>query len=106
MEINEVRLNTHQQHLESLVMFGEDGLQEINYKLDNFIRSFDDVAEPLNIGTKIDGAPAVQIYSNIGDNYPKNSIGLKSVISSPKNAISSTDQIDSRYNERLECLPC
>jgi hypothetical protein len=116
MEINEVRLNTHQQHLESLVMSGEDGLQEINYKLDNFIRSFDDVAEPLNIGTKIDGAPAVQIYSNIGDNYPKNSIGLKSVISSPKNAISSTDQIDSRYNERpgmsamlkycLDLAPC
>jgi len=95
-----VRKNTHQQHMESLVMFGDEGLKEINYKLDNYIKSFDDKNNNLNISTKIDEAPAVQIYSHIGQGYPDNGIGLKSLLSSPDNAITTDEQIEAKYNER------
>jgi len=57
--LKEVRKNVHQQHFEDLVLFGKEGLDELNYKIENFINRFEDNNDNLNITTKIDGAPAL-----------------------------------------------
>lgn len=72
MKINklvEKRLNTHQVHAEDLVLFGKEGLDELNYKIENFINRFEDNNDNLNITTKIDGclAPETLIKTTEGD---------------------------------------
>ena len=58
-KLNEVRMNVHQVHLEDLVLFGKDGLSELNDKIDRFIRRFNSQNKELNLTQKIDGAPAL-----------------------------------------------
>ena len=99
MIINEVRLNQHQSHLESLVMFGKKGLEEINYKVENFINRFKDNNDNLNITTKIDGSPSLFIWSHV-DGYPDNSIALKGFVNGPQTAMSSEEEIDKKYGDR------
>ena len=58
-KLNEIRLNNHQQHMEDLVLFGKEGLDELNDKIDKFIRRFDNNEKELNLTQKVDGAPAL-----------------------------------------------
>ena len=37
----EKRLNVHQVHIEDLVLFGKEGLNELNDKIDKFLRRFE-----------------------------------------------------------------
>ena len=62
------RLNQHMTHFEDLVLLGTSGLDELKNKIDN-ITSID-----INYTAKIDGAPAVTIWSTF-EGYP--SIWLK-----------------------------
>ena len=87
------RLNIHMTHLEDLVTLGKDGLNELKYKLGNLI------SDKINYTQKIDGAPAVIMWSHI-DGYPDNSICLKSFVRGPENALSSLDEIAERYGDR------
>lgn len=72
MKINklvEVRLNNHQQHFEDLILFGKEGIEELNDKVDKFIRRFDNSKKELNLTQKIDGclAPETLIKTTEGD---------------------------------------
>ena len=58
-KLEETRLNTHQQHFEDLVLLGEEGLDEIDDKIERFKLKLQDKDSGLNTTTKIDGAPAV-----------------------------------------------
>jgi len=90
MKLLEIRKNNHQAHIESLVFFGQDGLGEINdYITDNF----DQDTSVTNKTTKIDGSPALFIGHNV-QGYPKEFVGIKSVLNSPNNAYSTIEQIE------------
>lgn len=89
------RLNIHQSHLESLVMLGSDGLEEINYKINHIL------SDDINYSTKIDGSPSVYLWSHI-DGYPDNSICLKSFVRGPENALSTIEEIEEKYSDRPE----
>ena len=93
------RLNTHQLHLEQLVLLGPDGLEELNDKIEGTIDTLENESGRLNLTTKIDGAPAMICWSSY-PGYPDNSIALKGFISGPQNAISSPDQVDAKYGDR------
>lgn len=97
--LNEVRLNTHQTHLESLPTLGKNGLDELNSYIDKFISQLNGNKE-LTLMSKIDGAPSVIMWHNIGNGYPNNSIALKSFVNGPKTALSTNEQIDERYGDR------
>ena len=55
------RKNTHQTHLEDLVLLGPDGLEELDDKIEGLLDTLSDNSDRLNITTKIDGSPAVFI---------------------------------------------
>ena len=93
------RLNTHQLHLEQLVLLGPDGLEELNDKIEGTIDTLENESGRLNLTTKIDGAPAMICWSSY-PGYPDNSIALKGFINGPQHAISSPDQVDAKYGDR------
>lgn len=93
------RANSHQTHFEDLVLLGRDGLEELNDKIDKFIRRLESNTNELNMTTKIDGAPAVACWSKF-EGYPDNSICLKSFLISNKNCLSSVDDIENKYGDR------
>ena len=102
MKINklvEVRLNSHQQHFEDLILFGKEEIEELNDKVDKFIRRFDNSKKELNLTQKIDGAPALFVWHKFSG-YPDNSIALKGFTSGPNTAMSSVEQIDAKYADR------
>ena len=102
MKINklvEVRLNSHQQHFEDLILFGKEGIEELNDKVDKFIRRFDNSKKELNLTQKIDGAPALFVWHKFSG-YPDDSIALKGFTSGPNTAMSSAEQIDAKYGDR------
>lgn len=97
--LNEVRLNSHQQHFEDLILFGKEGIEELNDKVDKFIRRFDNSKKELNLTQKIDGAPALFVWHKFSG-YPDNSIALKGFTSGPNTAMSSVEQINAKYGDR------
>lgn len=101
MEIKEFkeRKNVHMTHTEDLVLLGQEGLIELNDKFEKFINQLETGESKLNISQKVDGAPALLLLSDV-EGYPKNSIGIKSLLSNPKNAISSVREIDAKYGDR------
>lgn len=90
-----MRYNTHMSHLESLVTYGKEALNEIQYKLDNFFN------DTINVSTKIDGSPAVILWSYF-EGYPENSICLKSFVNNANNVLSSPEDIETKYGDRPE----
>ena len=98
-KLEEVRLNSHQQHFEDLVLFGKKGLDELNDKIDKFLRRFEGGQGELNLTQKIDGAPALFCWSKF-PGYPDNSIALKGFTSGPNTALSTPEQIDDKYGDR------
>ena len=90
------RLNVHQTHLESLVFAGPAGLNEIQDKVEKFIDQFSNDTDNLTQTVKINGAPAVIIWSSFAG-YPDNSICLKSFVNSANNCLTSEEDIDSKY---------
>ena len=93
------RKNVHQTHLEDLVLLGKDGFNELNDKIDKFLRRFDSEEKELNLTQKIDGAPALFCWSKY-PGYPDNSIALKGFVNGAKHAISSPEEIDAKYGDR------
>lgn len=87
------RLNQHMTHFEDLVLLGTSGLDELKNKIDN-ITSID-----INYTAKIDGAPAVTIWSTF-EGYPDNSISLKSFVRGSNKAMSTIEEIESAYGDR------
>jgi len=86
-------LNTHQQHLEDQVLFGDGGIKRLNNYIEKTIGKVTtgkDVG--INTTVKIDGAPAVVCWHKF-PGYPDDSIALKSFTTGPQNAISSVDDI-------------
>ena len=55
MKLLETRLNTHMYHMEDLVLLGKDGLDELNYKIDQFKKEIANTSDNLNITQKLDG---------------------------------------------------
>lgn len=97
--INEARMNKHMTHFESLVMLGPDGLLELNDKIEAFESQLYGEDRGLNNTTKIDGSPAVFIWSKF-PGYPDNSICLKSFIDNANNCMTSLDEIHEKYGDR------
>lgn len=94
------RANTHQTHFESLVLLGPDGLDEIKDKISRFFNKIENNEDSgLNLTTKIDGSPALIVWSKF-TGYPDNSICLKSFVNNANNVISSEDEIEERYGDR------
>lgn len=93
------RKNVHQTHLEDLVLLGKDGFNELNDKIDKFLRRFNSEDKELNLTQKIDGAPALFCWSKY-PGYPDNSIALKGFVNGAKHAISSPEEIDAKYGDR------
>lgn len=94
------RVNTHQTHLEDLVLLGPDGLDEIKDKINKFLDKVDKNEDGgLNLTSKIDGSPALICYSKF-TGYPDNSICLKSFVNNANNVISSEDEIEAKYGDR------
>lgn len=89
------RLNIHQLHLDSLCFTGEDGLNEIQYYLDNLL------TDNVTLSQKIDGSPSVIIWSHF-EGYPDNSICLKSFVNNNNNVLSSQEEIEDKYSSRPE----
>lgn len=56
-----IRKNTHQTHLEDLVLLGPDGLEELNNKIEGTIDTLENNSGRMNLTTKIDGAPALTV---------------------------------------------
>ena len=98
-KLEETRLNTHQQHFEDLVLFGEEGLDEIDDKIERFKLKLQDKDSGLNTTTKIDGAPAVVCWHKF-KGLPDNSICLKSFMTNNPKVISTLEDIESKYNDR------
>ena len=101
MKLNEVRLNNHQQHFEDLVLFGKEGVEELNDKIDKFLRRFEGQEGELNLSQKVDGAPALFIGHNF-PGYPDHFIALKGFTSGANTALTSNEQINSKYGDRPE----
>lgn len=103
------RMNKHQSHLEDIIVDGEEGFRELLDKIDSMKSilsgSSDTEAESLSITTKIDGSPALLIWSNI-DGVDGPGISLKGIIEakSPEAAqkviLTSEDQINAKYGDR------
>lgn len=51
------RRNTHQTHLESLVLLGPDGIEELDDKFEGMLDMLEDNSDRLNTTVKIDGRP-------------------------------------------------
>lgn len=95
------RLNTHQTHFEDLVLLGPDGLDELNDKIEKFMFSVRGEDTGFNLTTKIDGSPAMVVYSKFSG-YPDNSICLKSFVNNANNVISAPEEVYAKYNDRPE----
>lgn len=71
MKFSEIRQNTHQTHLEDVVLYGKDGLDELNARLDFFESQLikGQSAQGTNVSVKIDGclAPHTVVLTNEGD---------------------------------------
>lgn len=93
------RLNKHQLHFEDLVLLGPEGLEELNDKIEGTIETLENNSERINLTTKIDGAPALIVWHEY-PGYPNDSVALKGFLSGPQNAISTPDQVDSKYGDR------
>lgn len=93
------RKNVHQMHLEDLVLLGEDGINELNDKIDRFIARIGGDKSGSILTTKVDGSPAVACWHEFTD-YPANSICLKSFVTSNKNCLSSEEDIEAKYGDR------
>lgn len=103
------RMNKHQSHLEDIIVDGEEGFRELLDKIDSMKAilsgSSDTEAESLSITTKIDGSPALLIWSNI-DGVDGPGISLKGIIESKspeaaqKVILTSEDQINAKYGDR------
>ena len=94
------RKNVHQTHIESLTLLGSDGLVELTDKFEGLIEEIEKRDKRLNTTVKIDGSPAVTMWSHY-EGYPDNSISLKSFISSSNdNSMSSDTDIDEKYSGR------
>lgn len=89
------RANTHQTHFEDLIMLGEGGIEEFNDKIEKFMSGDSE----MNYTTKIDGSPALFVWSKF-PGYPDNSICLKSFVANANNCMSSIEEIDSKYGDR------
>lgn len=89
------RANVHQTHFEDLIMLGEGGIEEFNDKIEKFMSG----DSGMNYTTKIDGSPALFIWSKF-PGYPDNSICLKSFVANANNCMSSVEEIDSKYGDR------
>lgn len=98
-KIEEARMNKHMTHFESLVMLGPDGLAELNNKIESFEAQLYGEDRGLNNTTKIDGSPAVFVWSKF-PGYPDNSICLKSFIDNANNCMTSLDEIFEKYHDR------
>ena len=103
MKLDEFKLrpNTHQTHIEDLVLLGKEGLEELNDKIQKTINAITNQSKEVNLTTKIDGAPAVTIWHHV-DGYPDDSICLKSFVTSNKNCLSSVGAINDRYGGRAD----
>ena len=93
------RANTHQTHMEDLVLLGHEGIEELNDKIDKFIERINGQTNGTLMVGKIDGAPAVVCWSKF-EGYPDNSISLKSFQTSNKNCLSTFEDIESKYGDR------
>lgn len=94
MNINEVRMNKHQEHIEDLVLFGVEGLEELNDHIESFINKVNGGEDDgINVTQKIDGAPAVFVGHNV-PGYPEVCVGIKSFLTDTKNAYSTDEEID------------
>lgn len=89
------RANTHQTHFEDLIILGEGGIEEFNDKIEKFMSGDSE----MNYTTKIDGSPALFVWSKF-PGYPDNSICLKSFVANANNCMSSVEEIDSKYGDR------
>ena len=76
-------------------MLGEGGIEEFNDKIEKFMSG----DSGMNYTTKIDGSPALFIWSKF-PGYPDNSICLKSFVANANNCMSSVEEIDSKYGDR------
>ena len=91
------RKNTHQTHLEDLVLLGPDGLEELDDKIEGALERIQDSnSGRLNITTKIDGSPALFVYHTY-PGYPDNGIALKGFVNGPQNVMTSKEAIDQKY---------
>ena len=98
--LQEIRKNTHQTHLEDLVLLGREGFNELNDKIDKFEKTLEGQDVGLNTTTKIDGAPAVVCWHKF-EGYPDDSICLKSFTNGPEKAkvMSSVEDIKEKYGD-------
>ncbi len=95
----ETRLNSHQTHLDDLVLVGPEGLQELSSKLDNLYNKLHGKDADINVTTKIDGAPAAIIIHS----FPgvPDGVCLKSFMNSEKPLVLTSDaDIDAKYGDR------
>lgn len=95
------RANTHQTHFEDLVLLGKEGLEELNDKIEKFLKKKEDKNIELNTTTKIDGSPCCILFSSF-EGYPDNSICLKSFVNNANNCLSSEEDIMRKYGDRPE----
>ena len=101
MKLLETRLNTHMYHMEDLVLLGKEGLDELNYKIDQFKKEIANTSDNLNITQKIDGSPAILMGHGL-KGYPEVCVGIKSLLTNPSNALASEKEIDEKYSTRPE----
>ena len=98
------RKNAHQTHMESLVLLGSEGLMELTDKFEGLIDEIEKGNKRLNTTIKIDGSPAVTMWSHY-EGYPDNSISLKSFITgSNDNSMSSDEDIETKYSGRQDMI--
>lgn len=110
MQFLEARKNVHQTHLEDLVLLGKDGFDELLSKVDDVFSILEGSADKkLNISSKIDGSPALMLFSNIdGISGPgislKGLITAKNVEAAEKAVIQSEQELLDRYGDRPDMV--
>lgn len=110
LQFLEARKNVHQTHLEDLVLLGKDGFDELLSKVDDVFSILEGSADKkLNISSKIDGSPALMLFSNIdGISGPgislKGLITAKNVEAAEKAVIQSEQELLDRYGDRPDMV--
>ena len=110
MQFLEARKNVHQTHLEDLVLLGKDGFDELLSKVDDVFSILEGSSDKkINISSKIDGSPALMLFSNIdGISGPgislKGLITAKDVEAAERAVIQSEQELLDRYGDRPDMV--
>jgi hypothetical protein len=93
------KLNTHMMHLEELLFEGEEGLDEIKYYLKGLNDKLKNKPSNLTLSTKIDGAPAVMVWSKF-PGLKDYGLGTKTTFNKEPVTSHTSEDVQEKFGDR------